>query len=207
MLDALQTNQCKTSLSLCENTLFLFIFKMLLKLNMNLKPADGAQTFNALIKWSLTLSACACPTVLLCALSVTQQCEITHWWFRLNVIQHCFTRLDSLHMPDLSVSVRLVVSGEKRGSRQQFPWGSSLITQRSKPTPGHFLPDLPQESRACWAMDHTCWSQTIPLPVPDRVRDRERTRESERESSGFYLPLAALTSCTLTLSLSLSLIH
>lgn len=121
MLDALQTNQCKTSLSLCENTLFLFIFKMLLKLNMNLKPADGAQTFNALIKWSLTLSACACPTVLLCALSVTQQCEITHWWFRLNVIQHCFTRLDSLHMPDLSVSVRLVVSGEKRGSRQQFP--------------------------------------------------------------------------------------
>lgn len=53
------------------------------------------QTFNALITWSLTLSACACPTVLLCALSVTQQCEITHWWFRLNVIPLYPPRLSS----------------------------------------------------------------------------------------------------------------
>ena len=88
------------------------------------------------------------------------------------------------------------------------PWGSSLITQRSQPTPVHFLPDLPQESRACWVVDHTCWSQTILLPVPDQARDPEREThtEWERESPGFYLPLAVLTSFTLTLSLCLSLL-
>lgn len=64
------------------------------------------------------------------------------------------------------------------------PWGSFLITQRSQPTPGHFLPDLPQESRACWAVDHTCWSQTILLPVPVWIGDTEREIERERHREG-----------------------
>lgn len=88
------------------------------------------------------------------------------------------------------------------------PRGSSLITQRSQPTPGHFLSDLPQESRACWAVDCTCWSQTIPLPVPvlGQRQHRERHIYGERQSPGFYLPLAVRTSCSLTLPLGLSVL-
>lgn len=95
------------------------------------------------------------------------------------------------------------------------PLLSMLITQRSKPTPGHFLPDLPQESGACWAVDHTCCSQTIPLPVAvlalgertQRKKDVYVERERERETeSGFYLPLAVCISCGLTLPLGPSVL-
>lgn len=105
----------------------------------------------------------------------------------------------------LFVNVRLQCVCKWRGNMWEAPprW-FLLITQRAQPTPGHFLPDLPQESRACWASAHTCWSQTILLPVPDGATDTGRT--TERESHGFFQTLAAFTSFSLTLWVSLSFI-
>lgn len=122
-----------------------------------------------------------------------------------NLTQQLFVRVTGTR--SLVTCAWTHVRGKKHGSKQQSPtpWGSSLITQRSQPTPGHFLPDLPQESSACWATDHTCWSQTILLPVPDRARGTKRSGAGE--SSGFFQPLAVFTSFTLTLSQSLVLIH
>lgn len=101
--------------------------------------------------------------------------------------------------------VTVCVRGEVTcGKSARPPCWFLLITQRSQPTPGHFLPDLPQESRACWASDHTCWSQTILLPVPDGPTDTSRTTEGE--SHGFFQTLAVFTSFSLTRRVSLSFI-
>lgn len=84
------------------------------------------------------------------------------------------------------------------------PWVFSLITQRSQPTPGHFLTDLPEESRACWATDHTCWSQTISLPVPVWERHTERNIEPKRVLASICRLLCSLPPLSRSLSVSRS---
>lgn len=68
------------------------------------------------------------------------------------------------------MSVSVCIGGQQASAPSR---GFLLITQRSEPTPGDFLPDLPEESGACWAVDHTCCSPVISRPVPVWDTDRQ----------------------------------
>lgn len=137
--------------------------------------------------WLCCSAVCNCIKADTVATSSVLYCDWARW-FSVNLI--------------VQSSVSMYVCMWRQASVP--PWGFSLITQRSQPTPGHFLTDLPEESRACWATDHTCWSQTISLPVPVWERHTERNIEPKWVLASICRLLCSLPPLSRSLSVSRS---